>query len=414
MTTYPVLSRIPVDVWLLVFEAGNFAPYHLKQISLTCRWFRELCLPRLYSTVVITRNKPAPGSQQELWEKIATSPDGPYHLRQGSKAEKYRGLKDAGHILRHIRRLEFRHYPLSIAKQPMWWRYTPKPFQSPQVLEFLQHNWKEVFLDVAEAFPEMEALEHLKLCHLHIPSRVSQSLKDLTSLRAIELIKCTLESTDWPRVPEVRITTPHNLPIDVSSYGIIDTTLVRSLDLPVAPSDPRTNTYPNLTSLTVPIVTLERSPLLAALKSFLIATPSIQHLSILGGLYQLRRPHSHRCYQQPKLDLPQTALPNLCRLEAFCKIIDDLVPGRNITNVNLWCWGSLEERIEKSYEIFKTSKAHSRVETLALNFPIARPLNYSILADVVPSLRTLEINYGCAQNASAIIVRLPLRFPFTL
>ena len=273
---------------------------------------------------------------------------------------------------------------------------------------FLQQNWKEVFLDVAEALPEMVALEHLSLCYLDVPSRVSQGLKGLPSLRTIELIKCKLECTDWPRLPEIRITIPHINPVDVSAFGIIDPTVVRSLDLPIAPlvSESCIPAFPHLTSLTVPMVTLEQPQLLKSLKEFLIATPSIQHLSLLGGLYQLRRPHSHHCYQQPKLDLPPTALPNLRRIEAFCKIIDDLVPGRKVTDVNLWCWGSLEERIERSYQIFKTSGAQSGVEKLALNFPIAASLNYSTLADVAPSLRSLEINYAYTQNASAITVRV--------
>jgi hypothetical protein len=285
------------------------------------------------------------------------------------------------------------------------WFPKMKPFQSRPTLVFLQQNWKEVFLDVAEALPEMVALEHLKLCYLDIPSRVSQGLKALPSLRTIELIKCKLECTDWPRVPEIRITIPHIMPADVSPYAIIDPTVVRSLDLPVAPIVSESWIYPHLTSLTVPMITLEHSALLDALKSFLIATPSIQHLSLLGGLYQLRRPHSHRCYQHPKLELPPTALPNLRRIEAFCRVIDDLVPGRMVTDVNLWCWGSVEERIERSYQIFKTSRAQSGVEKLALNFPIAAPLNYSTLADVAPGLRSLEINYAFTSNASAIIVR---------
>lgn len=273
---------------------------------------------------------------------------------------------------------------------------------------FLQQNWKEVFLDVAEALPEMVALEHLSLCYLDVPSRVSQGLKGLPSLRTIELIKCKLECTDWPRLPEIRITIPHINPVDVSAFGIIDPTVVRSLDLPIAPlvSESCIPAFPHLTSLTVPMVTLEQPQLLKSLKEFLIATPSIQHLSLLGGLYQLRRPHSHHCYQQPKLDLPPTALPNLRRIEAFCKIVDDLVPGRKVTDINLWCWGSLEERIERSYQIFKTSGAQSGVEKLALNFPIAASLNYTTLADVAPSLRSLEINYAYTQNASAITVRV--------
>ena len=401
-TTYPVLAQIPIDIWLLIFETGKFAPYHLKQISLTCRWFRALCIPRLYSTVIVTRDKPAPGGEQKVWDKIATNPDSLSRLRQASKAEKFRGLKNARHIWPYIRRLEFRHYPLSISTQ---WLHGPKAFQSEPTLKFLQQNWNEVFLDVAEALPEMVALEHLTLCYLDIPSTASQRLKGLPSLRAIELIKCKLESTDWPKLPEIRITISHNPPIDLSSYSIIDATVVRSLDIPVVPSESRMAAYPHLTSFTMPMVTVEQPTLLNPFKEFLIATPSIQHLNLLGGLYQLRRPYSHRCYLHPKLDLPPTALPNLCRLEAFCKIIDDLVPGRQVTDVNLWCWGSLEDRIENSYKIFKTSTAESGVEKLALNFPIAGPLNYSILADVAPSLRSLEINYGSPQNAPAIIVR---------
>jgi hypothetical protein len=267
---------------------------------------------------------------------------------------------------------------------------------------FLQQNWNEVFLDVAETFPEMVALEHLSLCYLDIPSRVSQSLKGLPSLRTIELIKSKPEGTDWPRLPEIRITLPRNFSVNLSSYGIIDPTAVRSLDIPIAPPE---LCMPRLTSLTVPMVTLEQPTLLYSLKKFLIATPSIQHLSLLGGLYQLRRPFSHRCYQHPKLELPPTTLPDLRRIEAFCKIVDDLVPGRNVTDVNLWCWGSLEERIERSYQIFKTSRAQSGVEKLALNFPIAPPLNYSILADVAPGLRSLEINYAFSDHISSIIVR---------
>jgi len=401
-TTYPVLAQIPVDIWLLIFDAGNFAPSHLEQISLTCRWFRALCIPRLYSSITITRDKPAPGREQEHWDTIATGPDALCRLRQKSRAEKFRGLKDAKHILPYIRRLGFHHYPLSPVPQHMSWVQLLKPFQSRPTLTFLQQNWRDVFLDVAEALPEMVALEHLNLCYLDIPSRVSQSLKGLPSLRTIELIKCKLESTDWPRLPEIRITTPHNLPIDTYSFGIIDSTVVRSLDIPVAPVEPH---MPHLTSFTVPMVTLEQSLRLSCLKNFLIATPSLQHLSLLGGLYQLRRPHSHRCYQQPKLELPPTALPNLRRIEAFCRIIDDLIPGRKITDVNLWCWGSLEDRIESSYQIFKTSSAQSGVEKLALNFPIADPLNYCFLADVAPGLRSLEINYAASQHVSAIIVR---------
>ena len=402
-TTYPVLAQIPVDIWLLIFETGDFAPYHLKQISLTCRWFRALCIPRLYSTVIVTRDKPAPGKEQERWDAIATSPDSLSRLRQVSIAEKFRGLKNARHIWPYIRRLEFRHYPLSISTQ---WIRVPKSFQSRPTLKFLQQNWNEVFLDVAEALPEMVALEHLSLCYLAIPSRVSQRLKDLPLLRAIELIKCNLESTDWPKLPEIRITISNNLPIDISSYSIIDATVVRSLDIPIAPSASGTVAYPHLTSLTVPIVTVEQSTLLNSFKEFLIATPSIQHLNLLGGVYQLRHPYSHHCYLHPNLYLPPTALPKLHRLEAFCKVIDDLVPGREITDVNLWCWGSVEDRIESSYKIFKTSTAQNGVEKLTLNFPAAVPLNYNILADVVPSLRSLEINYCPSPNASAIIVRL--------
>jgi len=406
-TTYPVLAQIPVDIWLLIFDAGNFAPHHLEQISLTCRWFRALCIPRLYSSVIITRDKPAPGKEQERWDAVATGPEAPFRLRQRSRAEKFRGLKDAKHILPYVRRLEFRHYPLSPASQYISWIHITKPFQSRPTLVFLQQNWKEVFLDVAEALPEMVALEHIHLCYLDIPSRVSQVLKGLPSLRTIELIKCKLECTDWPRVPEIRIAISHNLPIDVSAYAIIDSTVVRSLDLPIAPtvSESRMPLFPHLMSLTVPMVTLEQPTLLNSLKEFLVATPSIQHLSLLGGLYQLRRPHSHRCYQQPKLELPPTALPNLRRIEAFCRIIDDLVPGRKVTDVNLWCWGSLEERIEGSYQIFKTSRAQSGVEKLALNFPNASPLNYTTLADVAPGLRSLEINHASPPHASAIIVR---------
>ena len=401
-TTYPVLAQIPVDIWLLIFETGNFAPYHLKQISLTCRWFRALCIPRLYSTIIVTRDKPAPGGEQVVWDTIATSSDGLSRLRQLSKAEKFRGLKNARHIWPYIRRLEFRHYPLSMSVQ---WPPLSKVFRSEPTIRFLQQNWNEVFLDVAEALPEMPALEHLALCYLDIPSRVSQRLKGLPSLRAIELIKCNHESTDWPKLPEIRITISHNPPVDLSSYSIIDATVVRSLDLPVAPSESWMAAYPRLTSLTVPIVTVEQPTLLGPFKEFLIATPSIQHLSLLGGLYQLRRPYSHRCYLQPKLDLPSTALPNLRRLEAFCTIIDALVPGREVTDVNLWCWGSLEDRIESSYKIFKTSTAQSGVEKLALNFPSTGPLNYGILADVAPSLRSLEINYCTSQNVLTIIVR---------
>jgi len=410
-TTYPVLAQIPVDIWLLIFEAGNFAPYQLKWISLTCRWFRVLCIPRLYSTVIVTRDKPAPGSEQEQWHSIATGPDGLSQLRQRSKAEKFRGLKDARHILPHIRRLEFRHYPLSFFKQYIPWPYIRNTFQSRPTLNFLQQNWKGVFLNVAEAFPEMVALEHLSLCYLDIPLRASQSLKGLPSLRAIELIKCKLESTDWPKLPEIRITIPYNSTADLSSYGIVDPTFVRSLDVSVAPSESWMAAYPHLTSLTVPMVTMEQPPLLERLKTFLIATPSIQHLSLLGGLYQLRCPYSHLCYRQPKLDLPPTALPNLRRLEGFCKVIDDLIPGREVTDVTLWCWGSSEARIESSYQIFKTSRAQSGVEKLALNFPIPSPLNYSTLADIVPSLRSLEISYGFAECAPAIIVRLLTPWP---
>lgn len=406
-TTYPVLAQIPVDIWLLIFDAGNFAPSHLEQISLTCRWFRALCIPRLYSRIIVTRDKPAPGKEQERWDTIATGPDALSRLRQRSRAEKFRGLKDAKHILPYIRRLEFRHYPLSPAALLVMWSHPKKLFQSRPTLTFLQQNWKEVFLDVAEALPEMVALEHLSLCYLDVPSRVSQGLKGLPSLRTVELIKCKLECTDWPRLPEIRITIPHILKADISAYGIIDSTVVRSLDLPIAPivSESRTPAFTRLTSLTVPMVTMEHPRLLTSLKEFLIATPSIQHLSLLGGLYQLRRPHSHRCYQQPKLELPPSALPNLCRIEAFCMVIDDLVPGRKVTDVNLWCWGLLEGRIERSYQIFKTSRAQSGVEKLALNFPNAAPLNYCTLADVAPGLRSLEINYSFTPNLSAIIVR---------
>ena len=406
-TTYPVLAQIPVDVWLLIFDAGNFASHHLEQISLTCRWFRALCIPRLYSSIIITRDKPVPGKEQERWDAIATGPDALSRLRERSRAEKFRGLKDAKHILPYIRRLEFRHYPLSPASQHISWIRIKKPFQSRPALVFLQQNWKEVFLDVAEALPEMVALEHLSLCYLDIPSRVSQDLKGLPSLRIVELIKCKLECTDWPRLPEIRITVPNTLRVDILAYSIIDSTIVRSLDLPIAPkvSESGMPAFTHLTSLTVPMVTLEHSLLLDTLKEFLIATPSIQHLSLLGGLYQLRRPHSHRCYQQPKLELPPSALPNLCRIEGFCRIIDDLVPGRMVTDVNLWCWGSLEDRIERSYQVFKTSRAQSGVEKLALNFPYAYPLNYISLADVAPSLRSLELNYTTSPNLSTIIVR---------
>ena len=408
-TTYPVLAQIPVDVWLLIFDAGNFAPNHLEQISLTCRWFRALCIPRLYSSIIITRDKPVPGKDQERWDTTATGPDALSRLRQRSRAEKFRGLKDAKHILPYIRRLEFRHYPLQPATQHTPWIRLNKPFQSRPVLVFLQQNWKEVFLNVAEALPEMVALEHLSLCYLDVPSRVSLALKGLPSLRIVELIKCKLECADWPRLPEIRITVPNVPHVDISAYSIIDSTIVRSLNLPIAPkvSESCTPTFAHLTSLTVPMITLEHPLLLNTLKEFLIATPSIQHLSLLGGLYQLRRPHSHRCYQHPKLELPPSALPNLCRIEGFCRIIDDLIPGRRVTDVNLWCWGSLEDRIERSYQIFKTSRAQSGVEKLALNFPYACPLNYSSLADVAPSLRSLEINWNSSPpNLSAIIVRV--------